>query len=158
MKKSILFIADKPNWAYHNIIKIWAESLTEYDCYVAFTDDYMIRAGNFTSFDVIKSKLSQLKSDHSYFKISPSRKYSYPVYKENPIYDVISGEKKNITHFDFLVEMAYYFQYVSEIPFQADKKIVGLYTDSFPHGDLIWTIKIILTLENSHAKNSSINT
>ena len=133
MKKSILFIADKPNWAYHNIIKIWAESLTEYDCYVAFTDDYMIRAGNFTFFDVIKSKLCQLKSDHSYFKISPSRKYSYPVYKENPVYNVISGEKKNITHFDFLVEMAYYFQYISEIPFKADKKIVGLYTDSFPH-------------------------
>ena len=103
MKKSILFIADKPNWAYHNIIKIWAESLTEYDCYVAFTDDYLIRAGNFTFFDIIKSKLSQLKSDHSYCKISPSHKYSYPVYKENPIYDVISGEKKNITHFDCLL-------------------------------------------------------
>ena len=29
MKKSILFIADKTDWAYHNIIKTWAELLNE---------------------------------------------------------------------------------------------------------------------------------
>jgi len=85
MKKSILFIADKPNWAYHNIIKIWAESLTEYDCYVAFTDDYLIRAGNFTFFDIIKSKLSQLKFGNFYFKINHINSSYLFIYDQNPI-------------------------------------------------------------------------
>ena len=44
MKKSILFIADKPNWAYHNIVKTWAELLNEeYNCYVAFAQDFFIK-------------------------------------------------------------------------------------------------------------------
>jgi len=29
--------------------------------------------------------------------------------------------------------MAYYFQYISEFPFIANKKLVGIYTDSYPH-------------------------
>ncbi|WOC52452.1 hypothetical protein BPO_1805 [Bergeyella porcorum] len=40
MKKKILFVADKPNWAYHFIIKTWTELMPEFDCYVAFAKDF----------------------------------------------------------------------------------------------------------------------
>lgn len=133
MKKSILFIADKPDWAYHNIIKVWTELLSEYNCYIAFTKDYSIRAKKFSLIDILKNKFSQLKSSPVKYKIHSSRKYSYPVYKEVPVYEVFSGKKVSLTHFDITIELAYYFQYTAEFPFTADKKYVGLFTDCYPH-------------------------
>lgn len=133
MKKNILFIADKPNWAYHFIIKTWAELLPEYNCYIAFAEDYFIRPKDFSFLDLIKNQLSQLKNTEVKYKINSTRKYSYRIYKGNPVYEVLTNKRVNLTHFDTIVEMAYYFQYISEFPFKAEKRIVGLYTDSFPH-------------------------
>ena len=135
MKKSILFIADKPDWAYHNIIKTWAEFLhEEYNCYVAFAQDFAIKPRNFRIMDVLKNKISlAIKSPNKKYKIHPSKTYSYPIYTENPVYEVLSQQKTNKVSFDFIIEMAYYFQYISELPFTATKKLVGIYTDSYPH-------------------------
>lgn len=135
MKKSILFIADKPDWAYHNIIKTWAELLNEeYNCYVAFAQDFFIKSKKFSRWDILKNKISlAIKSSNKKYKIHPSKTYSYPIYSENPVYEVLSQQKTNKISFDFIIEMAYYFQYISEFPFHTEKKMVGLYTDSYPH-------------------------
>lgn len=135
MKKSILFIADKPDWAYHNIIKTWAELLNEeYNCYVAFAQDFFIKSKKFSRWEILKNKISlAIKSSNKKYKIHPSKTYSYPIYSENPVYEVLSQQKTNKISFDFIIEMAYYFQYISEFPFHTEKKMVGLYTDSYPH-------------------------
>ena len=87
MKKSILFIADKPDWAYHNIIKTWAEYLSpEYDCYVAFAQDFAIKPKNFGIIDVLKNKINlAIKSSNKKYKIHPSKTYSYPIYRKSRI-------------------------------------------------------------------------
>lgn len=135
MKKSILFIADKPNWAYHNIVKTWAEYLSpEYDCYIAFAQDFAIKPRNFGIIDILKNKINlAIKPSNKKYKIHPSKTYSYPIYSENPVYEVLSQQKTDKISFDFIIEMAYYFQYISEFPFIANKKLVGIYTDSYPH-------------------------
>lgn len=135
MKKSILFIVDKPDWAYHNIIKTWAELLhTEYNCYVAFAQDFFIKSKKFSRWNILKNKISlAIKSSNKKYKIHPSKTYSYPIYSENPVYEVLSQQKIDKISFDFIIEMAYYFQYISEFPFIANKKLVGIYTDSYPH-------------------------
>ena len=135
MKKSILFIADKPDWAYHNIIKTWAELLNEeYNCYVAFAQDFFIKSKKFSRWEILKNKISlAIKSSNKKYKSHPSKTYSYPIYSENPVYEVLSQQKTDKISFDFIIEMAYYFQYISEFPFIANKKLVGIYTDSYPH-------------------------
>lgn len=133
-KKKILFIVDKPNWAYHFIVKTWAKLLTDYECYIAYERDYQIRPRKFNIFDIIKNKISSvLQLREVQFKIDSSRRFSYPIYKQPPVYKVSNNTKVNITHFDVIIEMAYYLQYTSELPFTSDKKLIGIYTDSFPH-------------------------
>lgn len=39
----------------------------------------------------------------------------------------------NKNEFDIQVDLAYYFQYISKFPFHSKVKLVGIYTDSFPH-------------------------
>ena len=47
MKKTILFIADKPDWAYEFMIKAWLPFLQkDYDCFVAYDDDYNVKKNN----------------------------------------------------------------------------------------------------------------
>lgn len=135
-KKSILFIADKPDWAYHFIVKTWVEELSKkYDCYIAFEKDYQIRVKDFGLLDILKSQLLNLSQPNRpiKYKIHPSRKYAYPIYKNPPVYKVETEEKTEKTEFDFIIEMAYYLQYTAEFPFKSKKKLVGLYTDCFPH-------------------------
>ena len=44
IKKSILFIVDKPDWAYEFMVKSWLEFLLpEYDCYLVYQEDYFIK-------------------------------------------------------------------------------------------------------------------
>lgn len=153
MKKKILFIADKPNWAYHFIIKTWAELLPEYDCFVAFAQDFSIKAKQFGFIDIIKSKINLwINKKEILYRISKKRNYSFPIYKNPPVYNVLTNEKANITHFDCIVEMAYYFQYTSVFPFTATKKIVGLYTDSFPHEGPSFDAKNNIELKNLNRK------
>ena len=132
--KSILFIADKRDWAYHNIIKTWAEYLMDYRIYIAFSEDYIV---NFSKFSLMESfvsnSMNKLRRKSMYRKIDTSRRFSFPVYKQNPVYEVENMALVDKDEFDIQIEMAYYFQYISKLPFTANKKLVGLYTDSFPH-------------------------
>lgn len=108
--------------------------MPEFDCYVAFAKDFQIRVKNFGTTDILKSKIHQfLNTKEVYFKIAANRRYSYPIYKTPPVFEVLTDKKVTITHFDYIVEMAYYIQYTAELPFTSEKKLVGLYTDSFPH-------------------------
>ena len=134
-KKSILFIADKPDWAYHNIVKTWfADLKEEYDCYIAFAQDYFLRQKNYSVLKKMQNTISGLlNSENLRFRIDITRKFATPEYKTPPVYKIGTNQKIHKTHFDFQIEMAYYFQYVSALPFTADKKFVGIYTDSFPH-------------------------
>lgn len=132
-KKSILFIADKPNWAYHNLIKTWAEGLHDFDCYIAFAEDFFIKVNDFSAKDKLIDFLNKFRNPEKKYPIHSSGKFSFPVYKNLPVYEVNSNKKVSKKTFNIIFECAYYFQYVSEFPFQSKKKFVGIYTDSFPH-------------------------
>ena len=133
-KKSILFVADRPDWAYHNLIKTWGDGLKEFDCYVTFEEDFNIRARNFSfSEKLLTSFINLVKNSDKKFVIDSSAKFSYPKYKTPPVYEVNTDKKVERTHFDVIFECAYYFQFMSVFPFTSDKKFVGIYTDSFPH-------------------------
>ena len=133
-KKSILFVADRPDWAYHNLIKTWSAGLKDFDCYVTFEEDFNIRAKDFSFSEKLMTYFINLvKSNDKKFVIDSSSKFSYPKYKTPPVYEVNTGKKVEKTHFDVIYECAFYFQFMSVFPFTSDKKFVGIYTDSFPH-------------------------
>lgn len=134
-KKSILFIADKRDWAYHNIIKTWQLKLeNNYDCFIAFAEDYYIRPKQFSaSRKLIEDFRHFFFKKEQTFRVHSSLNYAFPVYLKPPVYRVDNLEKIDKTDFDFIIEMAYYFQYTCEFPFSAKKKLIGIYTDSFPH-------------------------
>lgn len=134
MKKSILFIADKPDWAYEFMIKTWVPHLPEYEFFVAYEDDYRLKAGNFTLLNKVASTLSNLaKNKEPRFVISKSGKNATPFYKNPPVYRLEDKKKVDKLHFDVMVEMAFYFQMSTSLPFTADKKFVGIFTDGYPH-------------------------
>lgn len=147
MKKTILFVVDKPDWAYEFMVKSWLKYLlAEYDCYVIYQQDYLIKENNssllskfifnfYSSFIFLYKKIIG-KDDFQFFS---THKFFYKKHINLPVYKMIreSGEKVSIKdsplHFDFLIEMAFYFQYTACYPFKANKRIVGVFTDSFPH-------------------------
>jgi len=147
-KKSILFVVDKPDWAYEFMVKSWMPYLWEdYDCYLIYQQDYAIKPNegktalgriffNFISTIVFFLKKILNKDGYRYFL---KKNYYYRKFNQNPIYQFVSenGDKqklKNVpTEFSVKIEMAYYFQYTAEIPFSAKKSIVGIFTDAFPH-------------------------
>lgn len=144
MKKSILFVVDKPKWAYEYMVMSWLPYLLEqYNCYIVYQTDFAIIRSNNTNlfyqyaFNVyselksLKSKKSKKKA-HSdgYFYNSDSCPKLYKFRSEAGDKELVEIPQK---HFDFMIEMAFYFQYTSHFPFSANKKIVGIFTDSFPH-------------------------
>ncbi|MFC4164721.1 glycosyltransferase [Epilithonimonas zeae] len=147
MKKTLLFIADRPDWAYEFMIKAWLPFLLkDYDCFIAYDDDYSIKKNNSKSliFRItynIKSLIKLwffkfLNKNESVHFIHKSAKYYYPRYINDKVYKYKTDLTKELTtrkNFDIKVEMAYYFQYMAEFPFTADKNIVGIFTDKFPH-------------------------
>jgi glycosyltransferase involved in cell wall biosynthesis len=141
-KKSILFIADRPEWAYHNLIKTWAQGLTDFDCYIAFEEDFTIQPKEFSvSQKLATSVINILRNSNKKFVIHPSSKFSYPIYKTAPVYEVDSGKKVEKTDFDIIYECAFYFQFMAVLPFKAEKKFVGIYTDSYPHEGPTFDVK-----------------
>lgn len=140
LMKKILFVVDKPNWAYHNIVKELHQYLIpEYEVYLTFTTDYSVTANGKNKWNsVLFNCYSTLK--YVIFKTLQKDKKVFfresnivqAVYTKPSVFDM-NGNKKNIKQFDIQVDMAYYFQYTTRMPFTATKKIVGLYTDSFPH-------------------------
>lgn len=133
-KKSILFIADRPDWAYHNLIKTWAQGLTDFDCFIAFEEDFSIRAKDFSGSEkAVTGILNFVKNQEKRFIIDSSSRFSYPKYKNPPVYEANSRKIVQKIHFDVIFECAFYFQFMSVMPFTAEKKYVGIYTDSYPH-------------------------
>ena len=134
-KKSILFISDKPDWAYHNIAKTWAEFLAvKYDCYIAFAEDYLINSKKFSAKEkIISNGLNYFRAVDKKMMIDASLRFSFPVHKTPPVFEITTMKKSDKKDFDIMIEMAYYFQYIAQFPFTAEKKFVGIYTDSFPH-------------------------
>ena len=147
MKKKILFIADRPDWAYEFMIKAWLPFLQkDYDCFIAYDDDYSIKKNNskgklFQFIFNFKSYLKFLvfkliKKNEAVYFLNKSRKYYYPRYISDKVYQYKTDLSKELTakkDFDIKIEMAYYFQYMAEFPFSAKKNIVGIFTDKFPH-------------------------
>jgi glycosyltransferase involved in cell wall biosynthesis len=151
LKKNILFIADKPDWAYEFMVKTWVPYLQkEYNCYIAYQQDFAIKPNN-THFGIKKNiynflnKIrSILSKTEKIYKISDNDNFFYPVYKVPPVYQYNESLNKipsEIVHFDLITEMAFYFQYIAEFPFKASKKIVGIFTDKFPHDGPNYDIK-----------------
>lgn len=147
MKKSILFVADRPDWAYEFMIKAWLPFLLkDYDCFVAYDDDYSIKKYNpqsqlFRFIFNVKSFFKLIifkfinKNNPVYF-IDKSANFYFPKYPKDKLYQYkndLSKELSSKKKFDIKVEMAYYFQYMAEMPFSAEKNIVGIFTDKFPH-------------------------
>lgn len=143
-KKSILFVVDKLNWAYYFIAITLNENLkAEYDCFVVCEQDYLLKKAKPSSLffrtvfnlrqSILLFKSRLLRQDKSYYFLS---KNNY--YKVKKTWDFtinLNSLEKNFDkkHFDFKVEMAYYFQFTSQLPFQAKKNLVGIYTDGYPH-------------------------
>lgn len=146
MKKKILFEVDIKDWAFYFMVKSWSLKLAdEYDCYYVCNDAYRIkdldRTGYFKKFLINLSaqirfgwhKMFSSKSKKVQF-IHSSGNYSYPKYTKPAVTSFRDETQQiEILHFDYVVSMAYFFQYVAEIPFKGQKNLVGIFNDSFPH-------------------------
>lgn len=143
-KKSILFVVDKLNWAYYFIAITLNENLkAEYDCFVVCEQDYLLKKAKPSSLffrtvfnlrqSILLFKSRLLRQDKSYYFLSKNNYYK--VKKTRDFTINLNSLEKNFDkkHFDFKVEMAYYFQFTSQLPFQAKKNLVGIYTDGYPH-------------------------
>ena len=150
-KKSILFVVDKPDWAYEFMVKSWLPYLLkEYDCYIAYQQDFTIKLRKSNKFfryfynlkSLFISKINTSKTTYFLHK-----NYIYKHYNRPPFYKFTSIigdkilEKNSPEIFDFKIEMAFYFQYTSKIPFIAKKNVTGIFTDCFPHEGPTYDIK-----------------
>lgn len=151
MKKNILFIADKPDWAYEFMIKTWVSYLhPEYNCFIAYQQDFAIKPNKVHFglkkyiYNILnKIRICLLKTTKVY-QISNNNNFFYPLYKTPPVYQYNKDLNKiasKVIHFDLITEMAFYFQYTAQFPFTSSKKIVGIFTDKFPHDGPSWDIK-----------------
>ena len=146
MKKSILFEVDIKDWAFYFMVKSWSETLTEeYDCFYICNEAYRIKKLNRISKSKIfvynfLAKIQFLflslffKKDKTVQFIHQSRNYSFPKHTK-PAVIQFSEESKSVEklEFDYHISMAYFFQYISEIPFKSKRNLVGIFNDSFPH-------------------------
>ncbi len=146
MKKKILFEVDIKDWAFYFMVKSWSLKLSdEYDCYYVCNDAYRIKdLQKMSSFKLltlnliskIRFKFYQLFSTQNkkVQVIHSSRNYSFPKYTK-PFVTPFNDENKKIEilNFDYVISMAYFFQYISEIPFTGRKNLVGIFNDCFPH-------------------------
>ncbi|MDQ0476577.1 glycosyltransferase [Chryseobacterium sp. MDT2-18] len=146
MKKKILFEVDIKDWAFYFMVKSWSSKLAgEYDCYYVCNDIYRIKElpemsrikiTLLNTISKIRFKLYRTFSNQNKKVqfIDSSGNYSFPKYTK-PLVTPFSDETKKveILNFDYLVSMAYFFQYVAEIPFKGRKNLIGIFNDSFPH-------------------------
>lgn len=146
MKKKILFEIDYKDWAFYFMVKSWSIKISdEYDCYYVCNESYQVKKLQkisplkiFTLRSIAKIRFIFYKIFYKKNKkvqfIHPSGNYSFPKFTR-PFVVPFSDETKEveILHFDYLVSMAYFFQYNSEIPFKGHKNLVGIFNDSFPH-------------------------
>lgn len=151
MKKSILFIADKPDWAYEFMIKTWVPYLQEdYECCIAYQQDFAIKPNSTylglkkTVYNLLNRLRARLPKVTKVYQVSRNGNYFFPVFKFPPVFlyeKDLSKVPINKVKFDTIVEMAFYFQYTAQFPFTASRNIVGIFTDKFPHDGSGWDIK-----------------
>lgn len=154
MKKTILFEVDFKDWAFYFMVKSWSLKLAdEYDCYYVCNEAYRIKEvkkrGSVQIFlwnllaaiRLFSLKIFSCDKRKVQF-IHPSGNYSFPRYTKNLIVP-FEDESREIekVNFDFLVSMAYFFQYSSDIPFKGTKNLVGIFNDCFPHLGPAYDIK-----------------
>ncbi len=146
MKKTILFEVDFKDWAFYFMVKSWSLKLAdEYDCYYVCNEPYRIKELKKMSRPKIFAFNLVAQIRFFYFKlfsrhnrkvqfIHPTGNYSFPRFTKNLVID-FKDETREVEklNFDYLVSMAYFFQYSSEIPFKATKNLVGIFNDCFPH-------------------------
>lgn len=147
MKKKILFEIDFKDWAFYFMVKSWSLELAdEYDCYYVCNEDYRIKeVKNMSRLNIYSlNTISQfrflfyrlfLEKNKKIQFIDLSGNYSYPKFTKafvTPFSDETT-EITNIVEFDYLISMAYFFQYSSEIPFKGCRNLVGIFNDCFPH-------------------------
>jgi len=140
--KKILFVVDKPNWAYEFMVMSWLPYLLkDYECYVVYQEDLLIKRVNKSSLykllynTFIENEGRKIHKDGFFYSTN------FEVYK----YLNSDGQKELIktkpNKFNIIIEMAFYFQYTAYLPFNSDKKIVGIFTDSFPHDGPTFDVK-----------------
>lgn len=146
MKKKILFEVDFKDWAFYFMAKSWSLKISdEYDCYYVTNESYRIKELKNSNWLVIFffNCIAQMRYFFSKLLFKENKKiqfihrsgnYSYPKFTRPfvvPFKD--EDQKVEILHFDYLVSMAYFFQYSSETPFKGRKNLIGIFNDSFPH-------------------------
>lgn len=146
MRKSILFEVDFKDWAFYFMVKSWALKISdEYDCYYVCNESYRIKElrkvsrpkifffNMVSGFRLMYLRLFSDKNKKVQF-IHRSGNYSFPKFTKNHVVPFADeSQKVEILKFDYLVSMAYFFQYSSEIPFKGKKNLVGIFNDCFPH-------------------------
>jgi len=146
MKKKILFEVDIKDWAFYFMVKSWSLKLSdEYDCYYVCNDAYRVKnlsqTNAFKMFTLnlisnIRFRFYRLFStqNNKVQVIHSSGNYSFPKYTKPFVTPFIDESKRlEILNFDYVISMAYFFQYIAEIPFTGRKNLVGIFNDCFPH-------------------------
>lgn len=146
MKKKILFEVDFKDWAFYFMVKSWSLKLSdEYDCYYVCNEVYRIKELQKMSWlnIFVLNAISQIRFTfyQLFFKqnkkvqfIHSSGHYSFPKFTKTFVIPFNDESKQvEILKFDYLISMAYFFQYSSEIPFKGRKNLVGIFNDCFPH-------------------------
>lgn len=146
MKKKILFEVDLKDWAFYFMVKSWSLKLADdYDCYYVSNEAYRIKElKNMSLLKIIAlNTISQFRFLFYQLFFSQNKKvqfvhssgnYSFPKFTKafvTPFND--ETKQVEIINFDYLISMAYFFQYSSEIPFRGRKNLVGIFNDCFPH-------------------------
>lgn len=146
MKKKILFEVDFKDWAFYFMVKSWSLKLAdEYDCYYVCNEAYRIKQlKNMSRLNIIAlNTIFQFRFLFYQLFFSQNKKiqfihssgnYSYPKFTKAFVTPFNAETKKvEILNFDYVISMAYFFQYSSEIPFKGRKNLVGIFNDCFPH-------------------------
>lgn len=112
MKKDILIVADRPHWAYHNIVEfVYKQFSNEYNIY----KDYLLfnlKIDNRSS--VLKKQYRKIK-----YKYRELHKYKYSKIKTDNKYDLV-------------IYLGFYFPLQMKNNYHYSKIIKGIYTEGFP--------------------------
>ncbi|MCF8445022.1 MAG: glycosyltransferase [Crocinitomicaceae bacterium] len=109
-----------------------------FEFYFAYLSDYQIYP------HIVKNKFLSLKHNfkaltqllfgkenkvifHNY-----NGQFCYPVFKNPKVFNS-RNEEISIKEFSLILEMDYYYQYSGIFPFKSKKRILGVYTENYPH-------------------------
>lgn len=112
VKKKILLVADRPNWAYYHIAKFIKESLaSHYDFYI-----------DFVAFNTRKEFKRKYKSKWSQYK----------AFLKCSIDRIVYQSIRSDHTYDIVLYLGYYFDVAAHFNVKSSKIIKGIYTQKFP--------------------------